>query len=206
MSATTETSAQLDDVVALIESATELDPWADAVLDRARSTIGAGTIGSFLRGEPLGQALHPILTDLPIGFWTAAVTLDLIMPRTSHVAARRLVGLGVLSAIPTAMAGWADGSALEGPEERRVAIVHAGGNAAATTMFALSWLRRRNGHHARGRAWALLGTAVATGAGMLGFRLAAARPGQILDDPLDDGLDDLVDGPPSTHLPRIGTS
>ena len=36
-----------------------------------------------LRGRPLGHALHPALTDLPIGFWTSAAVLDVVAAGTA---------------------------------------------------------------------------------------------------------------------------
>ena len=38
--------------------------------------LGEGRLTSVLRGEQLGHALHPMLTDIPIGCWTSAAVLD----------------------------------------------------------------------------------------------------------------------------------
>ena len=53
-------------------------------LDRLRSFYGvlAGPLdrwsgSELLRSGVIGHALHPLLTDLPLGFWTAATALDL---------------------------------------------------------------------------------------------------------------------------------
>jgi uncharacterized membrane protein len=124
-----------------------------------------------LRGDPLGHALHPVLTDLPIGFWTSASTLDLLGGRRARPAARRLVGLGVLSAVPTFLAGIAEFGTIRSPEGRRLAAAHAAANAAGTALYALSWRARRQ-HPIRGAAWAAAGAGVATAAGMLGGHLA----------------------------------
>src|SRR5438552_15566657 len=62
-------------------------------------------VKTFLNGTWLGHPLHPVLTDLPIGAWTSALFLDAFgMCRAADSA----VGLGILSAIPTALAGMAD--------------------------------------------------------------------------------------------------
>ena len=44
-----------------------LDGVAHAMPSRARSVLG---------GDWLGHPLHPLLTDLPIGFWTSSFVLD----------------------------------------------------------------------------------------------------------------------------------
>jgi nitrite reductase/ring-hydroxylating ferredoxin subunit len=108
-----------------------------------------------------------VLTDLPIGFWTSAFTLDLIGGRRSRPAAQLLVGLGVLSALPTAASGAADWSDTTG-KERRIGLVHAACNSAATVCFAASWLERRRGRNGRGVFYGLVGSAAATVGGYFG--------------------------------------
>ena len=68
----------------------------------------------------LGHPLHPLLTDLPIGFWTSAFVLDLVGGPGSRDASRQLVAWGVVSAVPTAAAGLADWPGLDraGPAHR----------------------------------------------------------------------------------------
>ena len=41
-----------------------------------RDAVPAGPVKDALSGIWLGHALHPLLTDLPIGTWTSAVLLD----------------------------------------------------------------------------------------------------------------------------------
>ena len=166
---------QTETILDEIERTEQLDDAADYLLDKVGKSLAAGSSGDLLQGKWLGHPLHPMLTDIPIGFWTAGVTLDLLTPRSGQKAAQLLIGLGTLSAIPTALAGLTDGSAIEDPAERRVAAAHAIGNLTATCMFAMSWRARRKDHHARGVLWSLLATGVATGAGLLGGNLAFGR-------------------------------
>ncbi len=110
-----------------------------------------------------------MLTDVVIGAWTSSFLLDLLGRRDSRRAARLLVGLGVLAALPTVASGAADWIGL-GPEEQRVGVVHAAVNTTATALYAGSWLARRSGHHARGVRLGVAGAAVATvGAGFGGY-------------------------------------
>lgn len=126
-----------------------------------------------LHGDWLGHPLHPALTDLPIGFWTSAWALDIVGGRRCAPAATVLVGLGVLSAAPTAAAGIVD--FVDMPREKqRVGVVHAACNLAATAAYAASFVARCRGRRARGVAWGFLGAGVATVGGYLGGHLAFA--------------------------------
>jgi len=124
-----------------------------------------------LAGDWLGHPLHPMLTDLPIGFWTTAWVLDLVGGRRSARVATAMVGLGVASALPTAAAGlvdWADLSA----EKKRPGVVHAVANLAATGLYGLSFVARVRGRRFRGLALGMAGAAAATAGGYLGGHLA----------------------------------
>src|SRR5690606_4168591 len=108
------------------------------------------------------------------GLWTSSVVLDLTMPR-SRDAARRLVGLGVLAAVPTAVTGWAEWARTGKREDRRTGVVHAAANGAAAVMFASSWLARRSGREKAGLALSTLGTLAMGAGGALGGHLAIGR-------------------------------
>jgi hypothetical protein len=143
-------------------------PLADAVLaDPARRAA--------LRGMWLGHALHPLMTDLPIGFWTSANVLDLVGGPGSRAASRRLVALGLVSAVPTAVTGVAEWGSSAGPREQRVGVVHAAANVTALGLYAASYGARRRSRHARGVLLALAGSAAATAGGFLGGHLTSAR-------------------------------
>ena len=106
-----------------------LDDVADTLLDKVGRSLAEGPLGDLLKGAWLGHPLHPMLTDLPIGFWTSAVTLDFLAPRSGKRAAQLLMGLGSLSAVPSALAGLTDASTIKNRETRRTAAIHAIGNA-----------------------------------------------------------------------------
>jgi uncharacterized membrane protein len=157
-----------------LEDATALDPVVRAIAPLADALVADPTRRALLRGAWVGHAVHPPMTDLPIGFWSSAVVLDLLGGRSARPAARRLVGLGVLSALPTAITGWAEWSGT-GQREQRVGVVHAVSNVAALGLFTVSWRARRAEHHLRGAA---LGLAASSALGLgayLGGHLANAR-------------------------------
>jgi uncharacterized membrane protein len=151
-----------------IAAITSLDAPAGVLANLSERWQGA--LADLARGKPLGHPLHPALTDLPIGFWTSSFVLDLLVLRRFAAASRALIGAGVLSAVPTVAAGLADVAGME-PPKRRVAVVHAGANALATSLYAVSWSLRRR-HRLAGVSMGLAAAAVATVGGYLGGWLA----------------------------------
>lgn len=149
-----------------------LDAPANGVLGVLGKLLRPGPLRDVLSGTPLGHALHPLMTDLPIGAWTSATILDVAGGAQSRPAAQRLVGVGVLAALPTAVTGWVEwgDSAKTRSATRRIGLVHAAANVAALTLYGASYLRRRSGNGGRGLAFAGAG-ALAVG-GHLGGHLA----------------------------------
>jgi uncharacterized membrane protein len=142
------------------------------VYDRL-SGILVGIVGedSPLRGNGLGHALHPVLSDLPLGCWTSATILDLIGFKRSRPAATTLIATGLVAAVPTAAAGLADFHEIHG-RDRRIAAVHAAGNSAGVLCYVASLRARLRGRHYRGVLDALAGATLTAGAGYLGGHLA----------------------------------
>jgi uncharacterized membrane protein len=157
-----------------LESITALDPFVRAIRPLADALVADPGRRDLLRGTWLGHALHPVLTDVPIGLWTSAITLDLVGGRAARPAARRLIGLGVLAAGPTALTGWAEFAGI-GAREQRVGVVHAVANVVAIVGFASSWRARGRGQLLRGKALALAATASMGAGGYLGGHLVSAR-------------------------------
>lgn len=157
-----------------LENTDALDRPVQALEPLVREVFATGTRGAVLRGEWLGHALHPLLTDVVLGTWTSASLLDVFGGRDSSAAAQRLVGAGLLAAGPTAWSGWAEWSAA-GSREKRVGLVHAVTNAVAIGVYAASWSARRKGRHAKGALLALAGAGVSGAGAYLGGHLSAAR-------------------------------
>jgi uncharacterized membrane protein len=143
--------------------------------ERVSGVFNEGRTGEILRGEWLGHALHPLMTDVPLGCWMSASLLDLLGGRRSRTAARRLIGIGILAAAPTAASGVADYGTIGTQKSRRVAAVHGAGNTLALLAYVRSWRLRGRGHHLRGIAWALIGGSMAMVTGYLGGHLSFAR-------------------------------
>lgn len=157
----------LEETAALDSAVRTLEPLVDAA-------FATGRRGEVLRGDWLGHAVHPVLTDVVLGTWASATILDLVGGQDSRPAAQRLLGVGLLAVGPTAWTGWAEWASA-GDREKRVGVVHAATNAVAIAVFASSWLARRRGDHAAGVRRSLTGAGIATLGGYLGGHLAAAR-------------------------------
>ena len=157
-----------------LEDATALDAPVQALEPSVRALFGTGARASVLRGDWLGHAVHPLLTDVVIGTWTSATLLDLFGGDDAAVPAQRLIGTGLLAAGPTAWTGWAEWSAA-GSRDKRVGLVHAVTNGLAIGVYAASWIARQRGRHSTGARLALAGAAVSGAGAYLGGHLAAAR-------------------------------
>lgn len=161
--------ANLDPIMRSVAANRALDRPAELV-----ATIGRGVPRDVARRlqDLLGHPAHPMFTDLPIGFWTSAWFLDLMPGRdATERASRRLIGLGLLSTVPTIASGLGDAADLKRPE-RRLAAAHAGLNIAATAAYALSWCMRRKRTTPAARAIGHIGAAFATAAAAIGGHLA----------------------------------
>lgn len=157
-----------------LEESTTLDPVVSAVRPLADALVAQPVVRDLLRGAWLGHALHPVMTDAPVGFWVSATVLDLVGGPDARPSAQRLVGLGLLLAGPTAWTGWAEWTT-SGPREQRVGVVHATANGAAVALYLASWAARRGDRHGRGVALGLAATSVLGLGGYLGGHLASAR-------------------------------
>lgn len=157
-----------------VERAESLDGVVKILRPLGAALVADPRRRDLLQGMWLGHAVHPVLTDVTLGFWTSANTLDLIGGRQSRPAADRLLALGILSALPTALTGLAEWTATGG-REQRVGVVHAVANTVALTLYTASWRARARDRRARGVALALAGTAAAGVGGLLGGHLAAVR-------------------------------
>lgn len=154
-----------------------LDDSAARLSEAVRGVLGQGALKDLLSGTPLGHALHPLLTDLPIGAWTSATLLDLIGGRESRRAAELLVAVGVATSLPTAVSGfsdWAD-TTLTSDGVRRIGMVHAAANTAALALYGGSLLARRRGRHGGARLLGLVGAGALAAGGHLGGHLSYAR-------------------------------
>lgn len=166
--------AGLIDLLRRLEDYEQLDRPAQSLGALSSRIIASRRIDDALRGSWLGHALHPLLTDFPLGAWQSASFLDLFGGRVARGPAQRLVGYGVLAAVPTLVSGLAEWQATSGVA-KRVGVVHAAVNTTAMGLYASSWAARRRGQHVLGVGLGVAGGVVATAGGYFGGHLSLVR-------------------------------
>jgi uncharacterized membrane protein len=167
-------SSPLDALVARLESVEALDALGRPAGRTVRRLIPDGAPKNALSGVWLGHALHPIMTDIPIGLWTSSVLLDWTGGKDGESASDRLILTGVLAAVATVATGWSDWADAEPASAavRRSGLVHAAVNATATTLMIGSYVARKQGTRGRGRLLSLAGSAALGAGGWLGGHLS----------------------------------
>ncbi len=106
-----------------------------------------------LHGTWLGHPLHPVLTDIPIGAWTVAMMCDLVAAQRgsgeTEKMADALIAIGAVAAVPTAIAGVADYSAID-ESAMAMAALHGLLNSTGLVLNLLSIRDRAAGKRSRG--------------------------------------------------------
>src|SRR3954471_22029131 len=125
------------------------DERVQKVIDKALYFGGspvAQKIRDFLNGTWLGEPLHVVLTDIPVGAWTAAMVfdaLDMVRNRREFArAADASIAIGLAGAAGAAVTGVTDWSDVD-PPARRTGLIHALLNIGAATLFATSLIMRK---------------------------------------------------------------
>ncbi|KAB2588682.1 Rieske (2Fe-2S) protein [Streptomyces arboris] len=188
---------------------------ADRLVDAARAVVRAVPMGrsrDALHGRWLGHPVHPLMVQLPVGSWMSAAVLDFVPGRQR--AARTLVGVGLVAALPAAAAGWTDWAELRRPQ-MRVGLVHAASNAVGVAFYGVSFAARARGRFARGRLWGLAGLAAVSVGGAVGGHMAfrqasganhAEHVAELVGDgwhPLGDLADFAVGAPARGRLGEV---
>lgn len=158
--------------------------WLEPIAERLQPTIAAalgadGPVGpkiaDILHGTWLGHPLHVVLTDVPIGSWTAAAVLDALEEMTGSRAIGRgadaAIAVGLVGAAGAAITGLADWSKIGGGQPRRIGLAHALLNATATACYFTSLCLRSTHSRRAGRRFALLGLIVSSVSAYLGGHL-----------------------------------
>ena len=129
---------------------------------------------NFLNGTWLGEPLHVVLTDVPIGAWTVAMAFDALdMINSRHefaLAADTSIAIGLAGAAGAAITGVTDWSDVD-PPARRLGLIHGLLNIGATALFATSLILRKKKARSEGRGFAALGYALMTFSAHLGGKM-----------------------------------
>jgi nitrite reductase/ring-hydroxylating ferredoxin subunit/uncharacterized membrane protein len=166
-------------LINVIERQDFLEQAGDALQPAVRGAFeAAGAAGQevkdFLHGTWLGHPLHPVLTDVPIGAWTAALALDAMEAisgrRELGARADAAIAVGLVGAVGSAVTGLTDWSETDG-RARKVGLLHGLLNAGATALYTTSLVMRRRKKRSAGLGFAMLGYAVSSTAAYLGGHL-----------------------------------
>jgi nitrite reductase/ring-hydroxylating ferredoxin subunit/uncharacterized membrane protein len=158
--------------------------WLEPIADRLQPTVAAALgvdgaigpkVGNILHGTWLGHPLHVVLTDVPLGSWTAAAVLDLLEEKTGSRTIGRgadsAIAVGLVGAAAAALTGLTDWSKIGGGRPRRIGLAHGLVNATATVCYVTSLCLRRAYSRRAGRRLAWLGLIVSSVAAYLGGHL-----------------------------------
>src|SRR5687768_2446806 len=126
----------------------EKQEWLEPIADRLQEKIAAAldddgslgpAVGNILHGTWLGHPLHAVLTDVPIGSWTAAAVFDALEKTTgSRIIGRRAdaaITVGLIAAAAAAVTGLADWSRVGRGRPRRIGLVHGLLNITASACY-----------------------------------------------------------------------
>lgn len=127
-------------------------------------------VKDFLHGTWLGHALHPVITDVPVGALTAALFLDII---GQAEGAKWAMALGYAGMIAAAVTGAADFANADG-RARRYGTIHSLLMALSTVAYLISLLMRFEviaGSHQAAMAIAIAGYVLLTLGAYIGGEL-----------------------------------
>ena len=130
-------------------------------------------------GRWAGHSVHTALSDLPIGFWSGALVLDLLGKDVPAADGRMdpaatLSAAGLVAAAGTVATGVTDWAVSDG-EDRRVGLFHGLLNSAGVALQAASLAARLTGHRRPARALGVTSMAVTAAAGFVGGHLVQGR-------------------------------
>ncbi len=160
------------DSIDRLEQAKALDPAVKKLRKLVRRKVQPQSLRDVLHGVWLGHPLHPVLVQVPVGAWSSAAVLDLIpgMGKASSV----LIGTGLATAGPAAVAGFTDWSELNTPQQR-VGMVHASANITGVLLYSASLVARARGNSGVGKALGFAGLGTVAFGGVLGGHLSYSQ-------------------------------
>jgi len=166
-------------LIKVVEQQAALEQLSDQIQPLVQNAFkSAGPAGrelkNILHGTWLGHPLHPALTDVPLGAWTAALALDAM----ESISGRKELGAGADAAIAIGLVG-AAGAALTGLTDwsetngraRKVGLLHGLLNVGATVLYSTSLVLRRKQKRNAGMGFAMLGFAVSSASAYMGGHL-----------------------------------
>jgi nitrite reductase/ring-hydroxylating ferredoxin subunit/uncharacterized membrane protein len=198
----------------------ERQDWLEPIESGAQKAVAAAFrsapeggrhIRNFLHGTWLGHPVHAMLTDVPLGAWTATAVLDLMEAsgrRDCRAGADITLAVGLTGAACAALAGVTDWQAIDG-SARRVGVVHGMVNLASASLYTASLIARKRGNRGAGRAFAFAGFLASTAAAYLGGNLVYGKQIGVNHAPVEprvtDWTDAMAEGDLEEGQPAVAT-
>lgn len=166
-------------LIKVVEQQEALEQLSDQIQPLVQNAFkSAGPAGrelkNILHGTWLGHPLHPALTDVPLGAWTAALALDAMESISGRkelgAGADAAIAIGLVGAAGAAVTGLTDWSETNG-HARKVGLLHGLLNVGATVLYSTSLVLRRKQKRNAGMGFAMLGFAVSSASAYLGGHL-----------------------------------
>jgi nitrite reductase/ring-hydroxylating ferredoxin subunit/uncharacterized membrane protein len=186
----------------VVAQQTWLDPVSDVLQKAVENAYAAGgpagqQVKNFLSGTWLGHPLHPAVTDLPVGSWTASLMLDMLEASSGRrdlaVAADAALSIGLAGSLLAALSGLSDWHfTIDRP--RRLGVAHGLLNTGAAGLYGASLVMRLSGARAWGRRTAMLAYGMALFSAWLGGEL-------VFDEQI--GVDHAAKEAPSDFVPAL---
>ena len=189
-----------------------LDTVAEKVQPKVQEAIGKGGVGmrNALDGTWLGAPLHPALSDVPIGSWTAALIFDGLDAATGSKAIRNAadaaLAMGIAGGLAAAVVGLSDWRYLRGGS-RRMGVAHALLNGAGLDLSVTSLVLRARGRRNAGRLAFLAGYSLVGLGAHLGGELSYGYGLRVNRDVFEgSGPDEFTPVLEESELPDSGMS
>jgi nitrite reductase/ring-hydroxylating ferredoxin subunit/uncharacterized membrane protein len=141
-------------------------PWLDSIADKIQPAVqravarGGRPAKNVLDGLWMGVPLHPVLTDVPVGSWTATLVFDGVElvsgARFARDTADGTLALGIAGGVAAATAGVSDWRYLSGGS-RRMGMAHGLLNVAGLALNTASLAYRIAGRRRAGQLLFLTG-------------------------------------------------
>lgn len=153
-----------DPLARLIETQGWISGDVEKGIQKGIADVLGGVVGEkgreILHGNWLHEPLHAVITDVPVGSWTATVAFDAVAAltgsKTLDAAADAALVLGLLGAVGASVTGMNDWAEVKKPNARKIGLVHAAINIAGAGIFVGSLVARRKGARSTGRSLAML--------------------------------------------------
>ena len=194
----------------IVDAVPFLDTIADGVQPKVQEAVNAGgtTVRNILDGVWFGSPLHPALTDVPVGSWTAALVfdgLDMVTGKTAmRNAADASLAVGIAGGFAAAAVGLSDWRYLLGGS-RRMGVAHALLNTGGLALNTASLLLRAAGRRNAGRLVFLAGYSLNGMGAHLGGELSYGYGLRVNRNVFEDrGPDEFVAILDESELPQHG--